>query len=104
VIEVDSNSDIQPVTNRSSEDLVVQIPSGQRRPSSAEQEKDLEMGSQSPRRVEVLVEQSYNSRSSSAEVDNSASWAEDRHGWCGMWPRNGYGNRITIEARKGSQE
>ena len=104
VMEVDSNSDIHPATNRSSEDLVVQIPPGQRRPSSAEQEEHLGMGPQSPSRVEVLVEQTYHSRSSPAETTNSASWVEERQGWGGMWPRNGYGNRVRIEAQRGSQE
>ena len=103
VVEVDSNSDIQPVTNRSSEDLVVQIPSGQRRSSSTEQEGDLEIGPQSPGRVEVLVEQSYHSRRSPMSDEHSASWADERPEWNGMWPRNGYGNRVTFEARQGSQ-
>lgn len=106
VVEVDSNSDMHPMSNRSSEDLVVQIPSKERRPSCAKYEKydeDLEVGPESPPRVEVLVEQTYNSRSQTAGTVDSSSWTEERHGWTGVWPRYGLGNRVTIEARDGSQ-
>jgi hypothetical protein len=108
-VEVDSASasDMQPATNRSSEDLVVQRAAPlSRRPSSLEQDSELELGTQnppqSPPRVEVLVEQSYHSSRSPIEAAHSASWAEERQGWSGAWPLPGCGNRTTIEARNGS--
>ena len=64
---------------------------------------DLELGTQSPPPVEVLVEQSYHSSRGPVGAAHATSWAEQQL-WSGAWRSRGYGNRTTIEARKPSQE
>lgn len=95
----------QTVTNRSNEDLVVQRPAPMtRRASSPLQDVGLELGTQSPPRVEVRVEQSYHSSRDPLGAVASNPWANERQGWSGAWPLNGLGNRVTIEANTGSRE
>ncbi len=108
IAEVESDSDLHHGSNRSSEDLVVQHHGlsdsasrarGRRTPFDHDDDTDLEIGAtaQSPQRMEVRVDQFYDScvggRPTSPiaeEWENDAPWRPGR-------ARRGFGNRVTVE-------
>ena len=116
VAEVESTSDIQPHTNRSSEDLVNPSNSNNsvnRVAATSESRStmrilDLEIGAAtSPQKMEVRVNQFYNSSSRSHTADRPVSppgpeW-EHESPWNVGWPRKGFGNKVVCQARDGGE-